>query len=216
IARLFKPFQQAEHSTETAFGGTGLGLVISKQLAEQLGGDIFVESTFGSGSTFTITIGTGEVIETEQAEEAEEDVVCHEPKEPAQPLSPCRILLAEDSDDSRKLLKHLLKRAGAEVVAVADGRAAVQAVTKASGKRFDLVILDMHMPELDGPGAAAELRTFGCTLPILALTAATGSEEQHTCLKAGFDDFAGKPITSDRLISICRRCIDAHRERRAA
>ncbi|HED52904.1 MAG TPA: PAS domain S-box protein, partial [Phycisphaerales bacterium] len=87
IGRLFKPFQQAEHSTETEFGGTGLGLVISKQLAEQLGGDISVESTFGSGSSFTITIGTGEVIETEQAEEAEEDVVCHEPQGPAMPLS---------------------------------------------------------------------------------------------------------------------------------
>jgi CheY-like chemotaxis protein len=210
IQNLFQPFKQGDNSTSRKFGGTGLGLAISRRLAQMLGGDIEVRSRAGYGSHFILRIPTGPLEDVEMVDNARESM--------ARPDAPAaaeanearlwgRILLAEDGVDNQRLVSFHLRRAGAEVTIAGDGQVACELArrARARGEGFDLILMDMQMPVLDGYGATAQLRAEGFTCPIVALTAHAMSGDREQCLRAGCDDYLTKPIDRQLLIdSVCR------------
>ena len=201
MAALFQPFSQADSSTRRCFGGSGLGLVISKRLAEMLGGDVKASSVLGRGSTFSATI---DCVEVEGSKLVQPAVASHMNLPDvgnAQKLN-CRILLAEDGPDNQRLIAFLLRKAGANVTIVDNGRVAVDAAIerREAGTPFDLVLLDMQMPVMDGYQAARQLRKADFTIPIVALTAHAMAESRQECIDAGCDDYLSKPIDRKRLV----------------
>jgi CheY-like chemotaxis protein len=216
VANLFQPFQQADASTSRRFGGTGLGLAISKRLAGLLRGDIAVSSRPGEGSTFILTIDTGPLADVAFHEHSSEAVAPSRPGPAAKagtPLANCRILLAEDGIDNQRLISFLVKKAGAEVTAVENGQNAMELALAAArlafqtrhddGRRpFDLVLMDMQMPVMDGYEATHRLRAGGYTGPIIALTAHAMADDRRKCLEAGCDDYLTKPIDRETLLTL--------------
>ncbi len=207
VEGLFKPFHQADTSTTRKFGGTGLGLTISRRLAYKLDGDITVKSELGTGSTFTVTIGTGpldgvDLIDNPRQSEVSSDAK----KQEDMPVSglDCRILLAEDGPDNQRLISFVLKKAGADVVIVDNGKAAHDAALMArdEGTPFDVILLDMQMPIMDGYDATAKLRKAEYAGPIIALTAHAMSTDRDKCLEAGCNDYSTKPIDRVELLSL--------------
>ena len=201
MQRLFEPFHQADVSTSRRFGGTGLGLAISKRLIEMLGGDITVRSEAGRGTEFCITLGTGGGVAT-RVEPAPAPPAASGATVPHD-IHDLRILLAEDGPDNQFLIKYYLERAGATVEIAEDGHAAIAQTLAAKdrGKPFDLVLMDIQMPGMDGLDATAILRKQGLTLPILALTAHGSAEAREESLAAGCSDHLVKPIEPNQLLS---------------
>ncbi|MGD0464724.1 MAG: response regulator [Tepidisphaeraceae bacterium] len=199
MGRLFQPFVQADESMTRRYGGTGLGLVISKRLAQYMGGDLGVKSEVGKGSVFSLWFDGGslEGIElrrdlTEATLNVETEVV------PSEEITlRGRILLAEDGIDNQHLLTMYLTMAGAEVVIAPNGRDACE---KMRSDRFDLILMDMQMPEMDGYTATSELRRQGFRLPIIALTAHAMDGDRVRCLAAGCTDYLTKPIDRELLL----------------
>ncbi|MCA8949837.1 MAG: response regulator [Planctomycetes bacterium] len=203
IARLFQPFEQAERATARKFGGTGLGLAISRRLANLLGGDIEVESTPGQGSRFTLEIATGPlagVALIESPNQLQRESITARPAVPHFETSGLEILLVEDGPDNQRLISHVLRRVGCEVALAENGQEALDAIASA-GRTFDLVLMDMQMPVMDGLTATRLLRERGSTLPILALTANAQPIDRDTCLLAGCDAFLTKPINRHALVA---------------
>jgi len=217
LEKLFAPFTQADASMTRRFGGTGLGLAISRRLAQMLGGDIVARSAPGEGSVFSVTIETGPLDGVAMIEVAAESAVPDELAAPgdlwADPPLRARVLLAEDTVDIQRLLAFYLRKAGADVEVADDGIAARERalVASAAGRPFDVILMDMQMPELDGEQATIQLRQAGYTRPIVALTAHAMPSEREKCLQAGCDDFASKPIEPDELIATIRRHVDGTR-----
>jgi signal transduction histidine kinase len=215
-AQLFEAFTQADASMTRRYGGTGLGLAISRRLALMLGGDIQVVSEPRIGSTFTLTIPCLD-LEPQQrwsAFAAESGDGGRRPLERTRARKLAgRVLLAEDGRDNQRLIGLILRKAGLEVEVVDDGAAAVDRalLAEGSGKPFDLVLLDLQMPVLDGYGAVRRLRAAGYPRPIVALTAHAMSGEREKCLALGCADFATKPIEMRALLAAIEKQLRAAR-----
>ncbi|NOU49317.1 response regulator [Pseudoalteromonas sp. JBTF-M23] len=192
---LFSAFYQADSSTSRKYGGTGLGLNISKSLANKLNGDISVESEVGSGTVFTLTLGLFTTDNTRWVNSLEEASI-------STPINESVIeavntdlkgdvLLAEDHSDNSKLIQRILERMGLKVTAVENGQQAVQAVLE---NEYDLILMDIQMPVMDGEQALTFIQATGCSAPILALTANTMQHEVERYIKLGFTDHLAKPI----------------------
>jgi CheY-like chemotaxis protein len=209
--RLFKPFVQADSSTTRQFGGTGLGLTISKHLAEMMGGSVvIVDSLPGLGTRFRATVRTGDLTGIPMLEPniaaVSAEIAPKEAKGPQQELdlSGYRILVAEDGPDNQRLISFILKKAGAVVSVVENGQLAVEAAIEAcdGNNPFDVILMDMQMPVMDGYGATALLRAKSYKGHIIALTAHAMSGDQAKCLNAGCDEYATKPLDRVKLISM--------------
>lgn len=189
LGRLFKPFTQADSSTTRRYGGTGLGLAICARLVERLGGTLGVTSTPGVGTTFHFTV---------PFEAATEPELVHGNAADLSTGRPVRVLLAEDNIVNQAIAKRLLVSVGCEVVVAEDGRRAVE---EARLRPFDLILMDVQMPELDGLEAARQIRELPHIRQprIVAVTANAFETDRSACLAAGMDDFIAKPL---RLVSL--------------
>ena len=193
-ARLFRSFEQADVRISKQYGGSGLGLVISKNLAELMGGSISLDSEFGVGSCFTVQVclkaGDGNLIKQSEAESDYD-------------FSGRTVLLAEDIEINREIVMELLSGNGINVVCAEDGSKAVELYLE-NPQGYDIIFMDIHMPVMDGYEATKAIRTSGSVnaddIPIMAMTANAFSEDVASCRAAGMDDHIAKPIDYDLLL----------------
>lgn len=209
VSQLFKPFSQAPSRQRKQSEGTGLGLAISRQLAQRMGGDISVESEPGEGSCFTIDIAV-QVLESVEWSALEMEQTRDNTLPPELPEIQARILIADDVADLRVLLAQTLIGMGVQTEVAEDGREALEKVMAAQAQQpFDLVLMDMQMPEMDGLEATRRLRDAGYQGAIVALTAATMDGERERCLAAGCTDYLSKPVDEARLVQCISRLLVA-------
>lgn len=208
--KLFQPFTQGDGSMSRRFGGTGLGLTISKRFAELLGGDLFILETSHLGTTFRLQVDPGPLHNVEfqepEAVAPAEDIKPAKTTNAKDVLNGLKILLVEDGPDNQRLISFLLKKAGASVDMSENGelgyRKAMDAT--AQGEPFDVILMDMQMPIMDGYTAASKLRADGYEGPIIALTAHAMAEDRNRCIEAGCTDYSTKPVDRAKLIELIR------------
>jgi PAS domain S-box-containing protein len=209
-SNLFQPFSQADSSTTRKYGGSGLGLTISKRFAGMLGGNIVLtETELGIGSNFRVTIATGLMDGVEMVKDPYSITTSGKTKPPApiSDLTGVRVLLVEDGLDNQRLISFILKKAGVVVTVVENGKLGLDAALGArnDGRPFDCILMDMQMPVMDGYQATVALRNASYTAPIIALTANAMSGDRDKCINAGCNDFASKPIDRAALINMVAR-----------
>ena len=214
-ATLFHPFTQADASTTRKFGGTGLGLTISQRFAELLGGKItLVESEIGVGSRFRAVIATGSIEDVKLLDDPQSATVMPEcsasdARITSHDLTGLRVLVAEDSSDNQQLISFVLKKAGAKVMVEENGKLALHTAISARDKEnpFDVILMDMQMPVMDGYEATKQLRQQGYTGPIIALTANAMASDREKCIQAGCDEYLTKPINRTKLVELIQQLI---------
>lgn len=211
---IFSPFDQADGSITRKFGGTGLGLTISRKIAQGLGGEIQVESEIGIGSLFTLNIATGSlaninILDASMAESIRPATRTTEWRNRG--LKNTQILLCEDGETNRELLGFLLTNAGANVTFAQNGQAGVEAVQNAT-EVFDLILMDMQMPILDGYSATSQLRKLGYNKPIIALTAHAMRGDEKKCRASGCSGYLTKPIAMDELLAAVSKALSESSE----
>src|SRR5581483_7321572 len=187
----------------------GLGLAISKRLAQMLGGDIVVTSTPGAGSRFALTIDARPETDPQAIAEVSAPTPPPPTDDPGRALRG-RILLAEDTPDNQRLISYHLRKAGADVDLADNGRIACEKACAArdAGHPYDLILMDMQMPEVDGYDATARLRAAGYNAPIVALTAYAMPEDRARCAEVGCDDFVAKPVDRLTLVGKAREHLE--------
>ena len=202
LREIFEPFYQVDHGITRRAGGFGLGLAISRQLAEQMGGQLAVESRPQAGSTFSLLLPINAILEDRT-----------QPQPPASPAPPlvAHVLLAEDTPNIRLLVSEYLTRAGARVTTVTNGAEAVATIKESlrsdATETFDLVILDLHMPVLDGASAMAQIREAGFPGPVVGLSADHSEKSHDQWTNEGWDAMAAKPIDRQAFIPMLARRI---------
>jgi len=210
LGKLFQPFTQADSSTTRKHGGAGLGLLICRRLAQKLGGAIDVESEPGVGSKFRATVSAGLVAGVKMVEPSSNVVLIKKKPSSESSLAPlpgridCKVLLAEDAPDNQRLVGVILTKAGSQVTIAENGRIACEKALEAvqAGKPFDLILMDMQMPVMDGYDATRNLRNHQYSGPIVALTAHAMPADCQQCLDAGCDGYVAKPIKRDKLLAL--------------
>ena len=203
LDKLFSPFTQADSSTTRQYGGTGLGLYISKQLVEMLGGNISIDSIPGLGTKVEFSIATGKVTQMQLLHEQRQHVVTANKTIKSFDITNLsgRILLVEDSKDNQKLIRLLLNTTGIEIVSAFNGE---ECVELALGQDFDLVLMDIQMPIMDGMEATKLLRSASFSKPIIALTANAMEDDKKRYKHSGFDGFLSKPIEREAFFTTLR------------
>ena len=209
-AQLFRPFRQADSSTTRRYGGTGLGLTISKHLCELMDGSIDFESEPGRGTTVRVSFPTGSLEGVERVRASEDLADTPRGGGAALRLPPRltgRVLLVEDGADNQRLIRLLLAKLGLEIAVCENGQQGVERALAAreAGEPFDLILMDMQMPIMDGYTATRILRRRGYTGSIVALTAHAMHAERGRCLSAGCDDFATKPVDRESFFALLSR-----------
>jgi len=209
MSRLFRPFTQADTSTTRRFGGTGLGLSICQHFAQMLGGQLAVDSKLGRGSRFVLTLPTGDLKGVPLIDHCTEAIQSEVSAAESQYRLQGRILLVDDGPENRDLLSYYLEQAGAEVTPAENGLIGVDKALAAheGGVPFDLIFMDMQMPEMDGYSAAAKLRSKGYTGPIVALTAHAMATDREKCLLCGCSEYLSKPARKPQLLEMAARFV---------
>jgi len=204
IDKIFESFSQADASTTRNYGGTGLGLDISKQLALKLGGELSCQSQLGKGSTFTLTVDMN-ISENTQCLYKLEEVSVLQGEDNIGDMHgrySGHVLLAEDSLDNQQLVSMHVRNTGAEITVVENGEKAVEAGLNGD---YDLILMDMQMPVMDGAEAIKMLREIGYTKPIVSFTANAMKEDRKVCFEAGADDYLVKPIDMEHFHEVLSR-----------
>jgi len=209
IDKLFTPFTQADSSTTRKYGGTGLGLHISKLLIENLGGELNISSKLNQGSRFEFSIEAGDlsnshvITEISPSPEITYDLdFCEQA-----PQLNGSILLAEDNADNQALISYYIRKTGATLTIAENGARALQSALNTT---FDLILMDIQMPEVDGLEATKKLREANYQNPIVALTANATHEDAETCYQAGCDDFLSKPISWNQFYQILTKYLQSN------
>ena len=214
LALLFAPFTQGDASVSRRFGGTGLGLAISRRLANAMGGDVAVASpsskdsssaTKGSCFTATFQLAMPATASWSQVSPPSARGSGNAAVPPAEQQLTARVLLVDDEPNNRLLFSRMLQNVGAEVRVADTAHLALSEWQDSSrgGRAFDLVLCDLHMPEVDGFEVARRLREAGCRAPLIALTASAIGEDRDRCLREGFADFLTKPVERRKLVQSC-------------
>ncbi len=202
LDNIFDPFEQADTSITRRFGGTGLGLAISRRFARALGGDVTVRSELGKGSIFSVLIDAGPLDGITHLRPAEVMAVCQEQSHEDQAcwkFPPARVLVVDDGDENRELVTLVMEEAGLRVDGAENGQVGVD---KALQEAFDLILMDVQMPVMDGHTATRTLRERGLETPIIALTAHAMKGFEQECLATGFTGYMTKPIDIDALLQM--------------